>query len=519
MIDGEAGTPITRWNGDTANLSWVGYDVTSLPYRLRRGAIGIIGVGGGRDVLTALGYGNTDVTGIEINKTFIDLLNGPFREFAAIAGRPGVSLIHDEARSYLTRAHVKYDVLQMSLIDTWASTGAGAFTLTENGLYTREAWHVFLGSLTPRGVLSVSRWYAPGAISETTRLISLSVAALLDAGIPQPFQHVVVASAGRVATLLVSLAPFSDDDRAAIEAAVDQAGFQIELSPWKPSANPRLGAVVRSESPADLARAAADARFDFTAPSDERPFFFNMLTLAGAIHGVQVPADGVVAGNIVATSTLFALFSVVVCLVVAVLGWPLAIVGRPGISSRIFNSALFYFALIGSGFMFIQISLLQRFSVYLGHPTYTFSIVLSVMIVAAGAGSASSGRIAVDTSRSLGFLPVAIGAVIVLETLLIQPAIHVTQPWGLTGRSLIAIAFIAPLSCALGLWFPIGMRLVGRHSRQIAAWMWGVNGACGVLASILAVMVSLWSGIHTNLLIAAASYALLALPIRTLRRA
>jgi len=145
--------------------------------------------------------------------------------------------------------------------------------------------------------------------------------------------------------------------------------------------------------------------------------------------------------------------------------------------------------------------------------------VLSVMIVAAGAGSALSGRIAVDTSRSLGFLPVAIGAGIVLETLLIQPAIQVTQAWGLTGRSLIAIAFIAPLSCALGLWFPIGMRLVGRHSRQIAAWMWGVNGACGVLASIVAVMVSIWSGIHTNLLIAAASYALLALPIRTLRRA
>ena len=177
-IDGDAGTVITKWDGDPASLGWVQYDVTSLPYRIRSGEVAVIGVGGGRDILTAIWSGNTRITGIEINKALVGALRGRYREFAGIANHPGVTLIHDEARSFLTRAPGKYDVLQMSLIDTWAATGAGAFTLSENGLYTRDGWQVFLRALTPTGVFSVSRWFDPDAASETTRLLSLGVASL-----------------------------------------------------------------------------------------------------------------------------------------------------------------------------------------------------------------------------------------------------------------------------------------------------------------------------------------------------
>ncbi len=143
-IDGDAGTVITKWDGNPASLNWVEYDVTSMPYRIRHGSVGVIGVGGGRDVLTAIEAGNTRITGIEINKALVHALQGPYRDFARVASHPGVTLVHDEARSFLTRAPAKFDVLQMSLIDTWAATGAGAFTLSENGLYTREGWRVFL---------------------------------------------------------------------------------------------------------------------------------------------------------------------------------------------------------------------------------------------------------------------------------------------------------------------------------------------------------------------------------------
>ena len=132
------------------------------------------------DVLTAIRFGSPSITGIEVNQAMVGALEGPYRLFSPLVDHPGVRLVHDEARSYLTRAGQRFDVLQMSLIDTWAATGAGAFTLSENGLYTREAWQVFLRSLTPTGVFSVSRWFDPGNASETTRLLALGVAALLE---------------------------------------------------------------------------------------------------------------------------------------------------------------------------------------------------------------------------------------------------------------------------------------------------------------------------------------------------
>ncbi len=139
---------------------------------------------------------------------------------------PHVTLVHDEARSYLTRLTQPFDVLQMSLIDTWAATGAGAFTLSENGLYTREGWRVFLKSLTPTGVFSVSRWFSPTAVSETTRLLALGVASLLDAGIAAPRRHLVLVTRGRVATLMVSLDAVFGRGRRQVAAGRRAAGVR-----------------------------------------------------------------------------------------------------------------------------------------------------------------------------------------------------------------------------------------------------------------------------------------------------
>ena len=527
MIDGEAGTPITKWDGNPASLAWVQYDVTALPYRLRRGRVGVIGVGGGRDLLTAIWAGNRTITGIEVNRTFVDLLNGPYRRFAGIAGRAGVTLVNDEARSYLTRTRGQFDVLQMSLIDTWASTGAGAFTLTENGLYTREGWRVFLRALAPGGVLSISRWYAPGAVSESTRLLSLGVAALIDAGVRTPSRHVILASAGNVATLLISPAAFSDADGATLRDASGQVGFDIQVSPWSRPVDDRLGRVAGARTLDELSRAVANPDFDFSPPTDGRPFFFNMLTLRGVLHGAasRLPEGGVIRGNLVATSTLLTLLGIATLLVMVIIGWPLAAAGRPAMPLGPFLWGLLYFALIGGGFMFVQIPFLQRFSVYLGHPTYTFSIILFLMIVAAGGGSFASERIGIDRVATLRTVSLSIAVGIVVEALLLQRAMDATVGWRLPGRTAIVALFVVPLATALGFCFPLGMRLVSRLRRgrpdghsPVTAWYWGVNGACGVLASILAVAASLWLGIQVNLWIAAALYALLSVPIGRLAR-
>src|SRR5262249_10258588 len=146
----------------------------------------------------------------------INLLEGTHRDFANIATQPNVHLVHDDGRAYMTRTSQRFDIMQMSLVDTWAATGAGAFALSENGLYTLDAWRIFLNRLTPGGVLSVSRWFEPTKVSEASRLLSLGVAALLDRGVTRPRDQMLLVAREKIATLIVSTAPFTDADRAAL---------------------------------------------------------------------------------------------------------------------------------------------------------------------------------------------------------------------------------------------------------------------------------------------------------------
>jgi spermidine synthase len=317
VIDGDAGTVLSKWDGTPEALDWVRHDVTAAPYYLRHGHAGVIGVGGGRDILSALWGGNQRVTGIEINGLLVDTLSRTHREFARIAVHPAVTIVHDEARSYLTRSEDRVDILQMSLIDTWAATGAGAFTLTENGLYTREGWRVFLEALTPSGIFSVSRWYHPDRGSETNRLVSLGVAALLDRGIVEPRAHMVLLARGNVATLMVSPAPFTSDDRErVIRLAADEA-FDIVLSPWTAPAIERHAAFVASRSLEQLDAATADPIIDYSAPTDARPFFFNQIKPRALLE--DLPRASIASGNAGATLTLIGLCGLAALLVAAII--------------------------------------------------------------------------------------------------------------------------------------------------------------------------------------------------------
>src|SRR6185436_1045097 len=137
---------------------------------------------GGRDIISAATFGYRDITGVELNPVFVKLLTRQpgFADFTNLDRVSGLRLFVDEGRSWFARSDERFDVIQMSLIDTWAATGAGAFSLSENGLYTVEAWKIFLDRLTPRGVYTVSRWYNPNDPSETARMLSLAVATLLE---------------------------------------------------------------------------------------------------------------------------------------------------------------------------------------------------------------------------------------------------------------------------------------------------------------------------------------------------
>ncbi len=521
LVDGHAGTVMAEWDGKPESLEWTTWDVTSLPYHIRRGGkVAVVGVGGGRDVLTAIHADSRAIDGVEINRAFIEILTGSHRKYANIADHPGVELIHDEARSFLTRTRSRYDVIQMSLVDTWAATGAGAFTLSENGLYTVEAWEIFLNRLRSGGVLSVSRFFAEENASETSRLVSVATAALLATGVQQPSDHIALIANRNVATLMVCKEPFSKRDLSTLLRSVMQNQFQFLMAPGEPTAVPLLERIAKSRSIAEIHDAVRDEPFDYTPATDERPYFFNLLKPLQPIATKKIRAQyGVISGNLMATITLGVLLLVVFALVLVVIFGPLLRSGLPELNAWSFGLGVLYFALIGAGFMLTQIGLMQRFSVYLGHPTYAVVVVLFSMILATGIGSYVSDRL--DVTGRIRWplvLPLATAAVLLLVSLVLQPLTSGTIHNSLPVRCLLAVVLIAPLAALLGTFFPMGMRLLGRLSPSATAWMWGVNGATGVLASVLAVAISMWSGIHTNFYVALVAYALLALPAVVLFR-
>jgi hypothetical protein len=508
-IDGDAGTMMYRFDGNPESARYLSYDVTNLVYALGSGRrTAVIGVGGGRDVLAAWCFGSRDVTGVELNPIFLDLLlrREPFTKFAGIAPLPGVRLINDEARSWFTRSRETFGLVQMSMADTWAATGAGAFTLTENGLYTVEGWRAFLSRLAPDGLFTVSRWYEPDAVDETGRLVSLAVAALLDAGVTEPRAHLFVATSGPVATLILSRAPFGREDIATLRRFCGTFEFNVHLSPDTTAATPLIESIVACRDRAELQRKTAGLDLDLTPPDDERPFFFNLLPLDQPLQALRYAGrGGVVGGNLLATTTLCTILLVSLLLVVATIVLPLRGAIREAGRGVVLGGTL-YFALLGLGFMLVEMGLLQRLSLFFGHPVYSLSVVLFGLILAAGAGSWLSERLRLASPASFAAWALALAAYLASLPAWMPRLLASFQAAEIGVRAGVGLALIAPAGLLMGFGFPTGLRLAAARDERPTVWFWGINGAAGVLGSVIAVVLSIAFGIRTTLILGAVCY-------------
>src|SRR5262245_8731168 len=293
LIDASAATVLTAFDGRLETVDHLKYDVTNVAHWLRRDArVLVVGTGGGRDVLSALAFQQRGVVGVEINESILDILNAYFGGFTGHLDRdPRVTFVNDEARSYIARQRERFDILQISLIDTWAATGAGAFVLSEHSLYTTEAWELFLDRLNPNGLLSVSRWYSEPRPDETYRVLTLAVTALARRGITRPRDHVAIVrhatgADGRraplgVATLLVSPSPLSAADLNALEAAAHRLRFDVLFSA-RHAASPMFEALTSGR---DLTSLYAQFPVNITPPTDNSPFFFHTLRLRDIFQG------------------------------------------------------------------------------------------------------------------------------------------------------------------------------------------------------------------------------------------
>lgn len=522
-IDGAAATAMARGDGsDHAYLEW---DVSSFAHQLRpSGAAAVIGVGGGRDVLAAARVGHSPVVGVELNAKIVALHRGAMAAFSGVAALPGVTLVVDEARSFFTRDRRQYEVITMSLIDTWASTGAGAYSLSENGLYTVEGWLAFMRRLTPTGIFTVSRWYKSDSPGETGRMLALAMETLWRMGAAEPRAHLMLLQQGSVATLLVSPSPFGPADLDRMQREAVRLGFNMVLTPRRLPVQPLLRALVEQPDRAALWQYTRAQALDLTPPTDDRPFFFNMLRPgAWLADTAEVDRqDFAFLGNLQATKTLVHATLVSVLLTLAAVFVPLwlrrgQLAGGARTGRATLAAACAYFALIGLGFMFVEIGLLSRVGVFLGHPTLALAVVLGGIILSTGIGSLLSGTIPVERPRVARFFPLAPGLLVVVVRAAMDPIMDGYAGAPVSVRVMLTAALIAPPALAMGLCFPLGLRLVraarAEASEDITPWLWGVNGACGVCASGLALGTSMAWGISTTLAIGALCY--LALPMCT----
>ncbi len=487
-IDANAGTVLTHYAGATSSVAYLRYDIINAVHVLRQHAkVLVVGVGGGRDILSALVFGQDHVTGVEINGTILNVVKNIFGDFTGHLDRDSrVSLINDEARSYLTRTKSLYDIIQISLIDTQAATAAGAYTLTENTLYTREAFAIFHHHLSERGILSVSRWYLSWNPSEAYRLLRLARVSLEDAGVTNPRAHLIMLrftkkeEAGNdefgTATLLYAKSAFTESDLDHIEAYAKDMGFTIMLSP-RMAENPTVRDLADGVDPSAIPELADVV---VSAPTDDAPFFFQTTPLANVL-AYHIRADY----NVQAVTLLFYLFVMITVLVAVTIILPMRLnEGRFPRSREL--PLLVYFMAIGVGFILIEIAEMQRFIVFLGHPTYALSVVLATLLLSAGLGSYLIEKISEKDFHQyvMQRFVLLFCALFLLSCL--HPLLALVDQYGLFTRVCIAFLMIFPIGFLMGTFFPVGMRIASRSMPEMIPWFWGVNGGMSVFASVLA---------------------------------
>jgi len=513
LIDAIAGTPIQEFRGVLHEVEFLHYDLTSFAYHLvERPHTLVIGPGGGRDVLAALASGAPHVTAVEVNPAVVAVMRGPFADFAGhLYERPDVTIVVDDARGYIARSPERYDVIQASLIDTWASGGSGAFALSENSLYTVEAFHTYFDHLTDRGILTVSRWYLTERPAETLRLISTGMAGWASAGVADPRQHVAVVArpntAGEregMATALFKRIPFTQQEVAALREQAESLGFTVLYAPGLPPQD-EVGQFITTENQAVF---ISTYPLDISPATDDRPFFFNLVRL-GDFLDLSLSTSGVYRTSVEAFLILAAVLGVTTGMGILFVLLPLWLGNRRRGLPRPSAGLIAYFGMLGAAFMLVEIPTIQRLTVYLGRPVYSLAVVVFSLLLFSGLGSLWAGR-GTDEGlyRRLRRLFPILGMLVLLHAAGGTWLLHGTIGWPLPARLAVTVALLAPLSFLMGMPFPLGMRWAGVHRPGVVPWLWGINGVMSVLGSALSVALAIHVGLRITLMAAAGLYGL-----------
>ena len=523
VIDEDANTyimnaDVSRWH----DTEWE-KDLMSAPPALANvlrphGEFAIIGPGGGVDVLRAVANGSPSVTGIEINPIIATtIMRERYADYSQhLYQRPDVHIHVTDGRSFLRSTKQQFDVVQMTLVDTWASTAAGAFALSENNLYTVEAFREYFDHLKPDGMIAITRWEFRQP-REALRVVAVAMEALHRLGVTNPARNFIVASQGSLdedgipVVVLAKKSPFTPAEEDAVSAHLDKYP-QLE-SLYLPSDSERnpFADLIASNDPYAFARGYP---YNTAPVTDNAPFFFFTLKLR-QILGEKASHAGIDWKVNLGVLVLLLVLGISLVAVLAFLILPLALKSRNGRQSPV---PLLYFVAVGLGYILVEIAFIQRFVLFLGHPTYALTVVIFLLMLSSGAGSLFSRLWLPHTD--LGWVPLTLVIVTLLADVFFLPgrlAALVGMAFGY--RLLVSGVLLVPLGFVMGMPFPTGLRALAalpapefpagqQASDNAVEWAWAMNAAASVLGSVLAMVIAIQFGLTITLACGTAAYVL-----------
>ena len=511
-VTNDAGAPTTfhQFDGNWSSLDWVVKAPSNVGLHLRpRGDSLIIGSGGGMDVLSALRFGNRSVTAVEINPVIAELVVDRYSGFIGnIFHDPRVTLNVQEGRNFAAGSKDSYDLITITMIDSWAGAAAGAYMFSENTLYTYEGVADYYRHLKNDGVLSIGRYYH---WDEALRIVNTYLTYLTDQGVEDAHERVLVVVERprlyRRATILLRKGAFTEQEVRQVAALAAQNDFTILYAPHPVPAEVLEGRSagtfyreVVTSAPAVRESKLAGYKRDVSPSRDDRPFFFFMDRFQDVFDPDELdhPARRLAMPILYFVFLLFATLAVLTVFLPLWLRRDLTINAIP---QR--TPILLYFAGIGVGFMFIEISLIHRLTVFLGHPTYSFVVVLFSILLASGIGSLLSERLALERLR-----PVLTSVVVLvgLMAFTIYDRLIDLMWLEFPFRVAVSIALLAPLGLLLGMCFPLGIRWARQAHDQLIPWAWAVNGVFSVFAAAASLVVAINFGLKAMMLAGAACY-------------
>ncbi len=491
------------------------------------GDYAIIGPGGGVDVLRAVANGSTNVTGIEINPIIAsNIMRDRFADYAFhLYQIPEVHMHVSDGRSFVRNSHDKYDVVQMTLVDTWASTAAGAFALSENNLYTVEAFREYFDHLKPDGMIAITRWEFAKP-REALRVVSQAMEALHELGVQDTTQNFIVVSDGSLAAdgepvvVLAKKTPFTLEEQKAVLNHIEGAdgnGANLNLHVlYMPAtgdrpgmAHPAFAKLILGQDPQSF---SASYPYNITPVTDNAPFFFFTLKPEQVLRGSDQGGIDWKVNLGIAILGIVLIVSIAAVLLFLVLPLALSPDTRSGSSLRVL-----YFIAIGLGYIMVEIAFLQRFVLFLGYPTYALTVVIFLMLLSSGAGSLVSRQWFGEPTRvavALVFIVIALLAYVFALPHMLEAMIGLS----FAAKLALSAVLLVPLGFAMGMPFPSGLRAISSAASTskhgAVEWAWAMNAASSVLGSVLAIVVAIQFGVTVTLACGAVAYviAMLLLP-------